>query len=258
MQKFEPFDGVIARTEAESTPSWPVPPHPGPDAPNIVVILLDDTGFSHFGCFGSELATPRIDALASQGLRYSNFHVTPLCSPTRAALLTGRNHHTVGMRAISNFDSGYPHMRGQITNHAATMAEVLRDQGYATFAVGKWHLTAMENASAAGPFDQWPLARGFDRFYGFLEGETDQFSPDLVYDNHHVEPSDSPDTGYHLSEDLVDHAIRFIHDSVSIRPDRPFFTYLAFGAMHAPHLSKASRWQQPNPALKRACLWHAA
>ena len=235
MQQFEPFDGVIARTEAESTPSWPTPPHPGPDVPNVVVILLDDTGFSHVGCFGSELATPRIDALASEGLRYSNFHVTPLCSPTRAALLTGRNHHTVGMRAISNFDSGYPHMRGQITHHATTVAEVLRDEGYATFAVGKWHLTAMENASAAGPFDQWPLQRGFDRFYGFLEGETDQFSPDLVYDNHHVDPPATPDDGYHLSEDLVDHAIAFIHDSVSIRPDRPFFTYLAFGAMHAPH-----------------------
>jgi len=205
----------------------------------VVVIVLDDTGFSHFGCYGSDLTTPNIDALAAGGLRYSNFHVTPLCSPTRAALLTGRNHHTVGMRAISNFDSGYPHMRGHITDHATTMAEVLRDEGYATFGVGKWHLCAMENASAAGPYDQWPCQRGFDRFYGFLEGETDQFSPDLVYDNHRVEPPASPDDGYHLSEDLVDHAISFIHDSVSIRPDRPFFTYLAFGAMHAPHQAPA-------------------
>jgi arylsulfatase len=143
------------------------------------------------------------------------------------------------MRAISNFDSGYPHMRGHITNHATTMAEVLRDEGYATFAVGKWHLCPMENASAAGPYDQWPCQRGFDRFYGFLEGETDQFSPDLVYDNHRIEPPASPEDGYHLSEDLVDHAIQFIHDSVSIRPDRPFFTYLAFGAMHAPHQAPA-------------------
>ena len=235
MQQYEPFDGVIARTQAESQPSWPVPPHPGEEAPNVVVILLDDTGFSHFGCYGSSLTTPNIDALATGGLRYSNFHVTPLCSPTRAALLTGRNHHAVGMRAISNFDSGYPHMRGHISNHATTMAEVLRDEGYATFAVGKWHLCAMENASAAGPYDQWPCQRGFDRFYGFLEGETDQFSPELVYDNHSIEPPKSPEEGYHLSEDLVDHAIEFIHDSVSIRPDRPFFTYLAFGAQHAPH-----------------------
>ncbi len=115
------------------------------------------------------------------------------------------------------------------------MAEVLRDEGYATFAVGKWHLCAMENASAAGPYDQWPCQRGFDRFYGFMEGETDQFHPELVYDNHMVEPPATPEEGYHLSEDLVDHAIGFVHDTVSIRPDRPFFLYLAFGATHAPH-----------------------
>jgi arylsulfatase len=238
------FEGVINRTEAESTPWWATPPHPGEDAPNVVLVLLDDTGFSHFGCYGSDLATPNIDRLASGGLRYSNFHVTPLCSPTRASLLTGRNHHTVGMRSLSNFDSGYPHMRGHISNHAATVAEVLRDEGYATFALGKWHLCAMENASAAGPYDQWPCQRGFERYYGFLEGETDQFHPELVYDNHAVEPPATPDQGYHLSEDLVDHAIGFIHDSVSIRPDRPFFTYLAFGAMHAPH-------QAPAPYLEK-------
>jgi arylsulfatase len=244
MQTYDRFEGVINRTQAESTPWWAPPPHPGDDAPNVVLVLLDDTGFSHFGCYGSDLATPNIDRLASGGLRYSNFHVTPLCSPTRASLLTGRNHHTVGMRSLSNFDSGYPHMRGHVSNHAATVAEVLRDEGYATFALGKWHLCAMENASAAGPYDQWPCQRGFDRYYGFLEGETDQFHPELVYDNHAVEPPATPDQGYHLSEDLVDHAIGFIHDSVSIRPDRPFFTYLAFGAMHAPH-------QAPAPYLEK-------
>ena len=166
------------------------------------------------------------------------------------------------MRSISNFDSGYPHMRGHITNHAATVAEVLRDEGYATFALGKWHLCSMENASAAGPYDQWPCQRGFDRYYGFLEGETDQFHPELVYDNHMVEPPATPEEGYHLSEDLVDHAISFIHDSVSIRPDRPFFTYLAFGAMHAPHQAPAaylestavgstSGWDEARPTLVR-------
>jgi arylsulfatase len=232
----QPTDGGhIARTEAESTPWWPTPPHPGDDAPDVVVILLDDTGFAHLGCYGSELHTPNIDRLAAGGLRYTNFHVTPLCSPSRAALLTGRNHHTVGMRSVSNFDSGYPHMRGHISNSAATVAEVLRDEGYATFAVGKWHLCPMESASAAGPFDQWPCQRGFDRFYGFLEGETDQFHPELVYDNHAVDPPAGPEDGYHLSEDLVDRAIGFLHDSVSVRPDRPTFTYLSFGAMHAPH-----------------------
>ena len=234
------FEGVINRTQAESTPWWPTPAHPGDGAPNVVVILLDDTGFAHFGCYGSELTTPNIDRLAAGGLRYTNFHVTPLCSPTRASLLTGRNHHAVGMRALSNFDSGYPHMRGHISNHAATVAEVLRDQGYGTFAVGKWHLCPMQDASAAGPYDQWPCQRGFDRYYGFLEGETDQFHPELVYDNHAVVPPAGPDEGYHLSEDLVDHAIGFIHDTTSIRPDRPFFTYLAFGAMHAPHQAPAS------------------
>jgi len=235
MERYERFDGVIGRTREESQPWWPTPPHPGPDAPDVVVILLDDVGFSHFGCYGSDLSTPNIDALAAGGLRYANFHVTPLCSPTRAALLTGRNHHAVGMRALSNFDSGYPHMRGRISHHAATVAEVLRDQGYGTFAVGKWHLCPMQDASAAGPYDQWPCQRGFDRFYGFLEGETDQFSPDLVYDNHRVELPVGREHDYHLSEDLVDHAIEFIHDSVSIRPDRPFFAYVAFGAAHAPH-----------------------
>jgi arylsulfatase len=165
--------------------------------------------------------------------------VTPLCSPSRAALLTGRNHHEVGMRALSNFSSGYPHMRGHISNHAATVAEVLRDEGYATFALGKWHLCAMENASAAGPFDQWPCQRGFDRFYGFMEGETDQFNPALVYDNHMVDAPKTPEEGYHLTEDLIDHAIEFVHDSKSIRPDRPFLAYLAFGAMHAPHQAPA-------------------
>lgn len=231
----EHLAGHIGRTEAESTPWWPEPAHPGDGAPDVVVILLDDTGFAHLGCFGSDLSTPNIDRLAAGGLRYTNFHVTPLCSPSRAALLTGRNHHTVGMRALSNFDSGYPHMRGHISNSAATIAEVLRDEGYATFAVGKWHLCPMEQASAAGPFDQWPLQRGFDRFYGFLEGETDQFHPELVYDNHAVDPPAGPEDGYHLSEDLVDRAIGFLHDSVSVRPDRACFTYLSFGAMHAPH-----------------------
>jgi len=235
VKQYERFEGSIGRTVDESTPWWPTPNHPKHDAPNIVVILIDDLGFSHFNCFGSDLVTPNIDRLAAGGLRFSNFHVTPLCSPTRAALLTGRNHHSVGMRGLSNWSTGFPSMRGQITNHAATVAEVLREDGYTTFAVGKWHLVSMENSSSAGPFDQWPLQRGFDRFYGFLDGETDQFAPDLTYDNHRVERPRSVADGYHLSEDLVDHAIGFIHDTKSIRPDRPCFTYLAFGATHAPH-----------------------
>jgi arylsulfatase len=229
------FEGTIGPTVAESVPWWPTRPHPGEDAPDVIVILIDDLGFSHFGCFGSTIDTPNIDRLAAGGLRYTSYHVTPLCSPTRAALLTGRNHHAVGMRAVSNFSTGFPNMRGHITNHAATVAEVLRDEGYTTFGLGKWHLCQMEDASAAGPYDQWPCQRGFDRFYGFLDGETDQFHPELVYDNHPVDPPAGPEDGYHLSEDLIDHGLGFVHDSVSVRPDRPYFMYLAFGATHAPH-----------------------
>jgi arylsulfatase len=235
MSDREPFEGVVGRTYQESTPWWPAEPRPPKAQPNIVVIVFDDTGFAHFGCYGSTIDTPNIDKLARQGLRYTNFHTTALCSPTRAALLTGRNHHSVGMRAVSNYDSGFPHMRGYITNHAATLAEMLREQGYATFAVGKWHLAPMAQCSAAGPHDQWPLQRGFDRFYGFLQGETDQFYPELTYDNHHIEPPRSPAEGYHLSEDLIDQATGFIRDLKSVRPDRPYLLYLGFGATHSPH-----------------------
>jgi arylsulfatase A-like enzyme len=201
-------EGRIGRTVAESEPYFDEGPHPddafgGRDsaandsaandsAPNVVVVLLDDTGYAQFGCYGSDIETPNIDALAAGGLQFTNFHATPLCSPTRASLLTGRSAHAVGMRAISNFRTGFPNMLGHISNDAATMAEVLSDDGYATFCVGKWHLARMEQCSAAGPFDQWPLGRGFDRFYGFLDGETDQFHPDLVCDNHHVEAPSSP------------------------------------------------------------------
>ncbi len=238
------FEGTIGRTAAESEPFFDEPPHPGEAAPNVVVVLLDDTGFAQFGCYGSDIDTANIDALAARGLQFTNFHVTPLCSPTRASLLTGRSQHAVGMRAVSNFRTGFPNMLGHISNHAATIAEVLRDEGYATLCTGKWHLAPMEQCSAAGPFEQWPLGRGFDRFYGFLEGETDQFHPDLVCDNHPIEPPGGPEDGYHLSEDLVDQALRMVADSKGVRPDRPFFLYLPFGATHAPH-------QAPAPYLEK-------
>ena len=234
MTRAEEFHGRIGRTVADSEPFYDDGPHPG-DAPNVVIVLLDDTGFAQLGCYGSTIDTPNIDALAANGLRYTNFHVTPLCSPTRASLMTGRAPHAVGMRSVSNFRTGFPNQLGHISNRAATIAEVLSDAGYATFCSGKWHLAPMEQCSAAGPFDQWPLARGFHRFYGFLEGETDQFNPQLVADNHPVDPPASPDDGYHLSEDLVDKALAMIADSVGVRPDRPLFCYLPFGATHAPH-----------------------
>jgi arylsulfatase A-like enzyme len=239
------FQGVIGRTLADSTPSWPEPKG-GYGKPNVVMIVLDDTGFAHLGCYGSTLATPAIDRLAAEGLRYTGFHTTALCSPTRACLMTGRNHHSVGMRGISNWNTGFPHMRGGITPHAATIAELLREQGYGTYAAGKWHLAPMDECSAAGPFDNWPLAKGFDRYYGFLQGETDQFSPELTEDNHHIDPPARGEDGYHVSEDLIDQSTKWIRDLVSVRPDRPFFLYLAFGAMHAPHQSPAEyveRWR---------------
>ena len=229
------FEGRIGRTVPESEPWFEEPAHPGTDAPNVVVVLLDDTGFAQFGCYGSDIDTPNVDRLAADGLQFTNFHVTPLCSPTRAALLTGRSNHAVGMRAVSNFRTGFPNQPGHISNHAATMAEVLGAEGYATFCAGKWHLAPMEQCSAAGPFDQWPLGRGFNRFYGFLEGETDQFHPELVSDNHPIEPPAGPEDGYHVSEDLVDQLLKMVSDSKGVRPDRPFFAYLPFGATHAPH-----------------------
>ncbi len=229
------FQGVIGKTIKDSEPWFEIPNHPGEDAPNIVIILLDDTGFSQLGCYGSSIDTSNIDALAAHGLQFTNFHVTPLCSPTRASLLTGRSQHAVGMRAVSNFRTGFPNMLGHITNQAATVSEILNTYGYATFCVGKWHLAPMEDCSAAGPFSQWPLGRGFDRFYGFLEGETDQFNPSLTKDNHHIDPPAKPDDGYHLSEDLVDNFLAMVGDLKGVRPDRPFFAYVPFGATHAPH-----------------------
>ncbi len=231
------FKGKIGRTVNDSEPWWPAPKRLDDGSPNVVVILLDDTGFSHFGCYGSSIDTPNIDKLAAGGLRYTNFHTTALCSPTRACLLTGRNHHAVGMRAISNMNSGFPNLRGSISKNAATLGEILQEEGYLTFMSGKWHLTQMEEASMAGPFDNWPLKRGFDRFYGFMQGETDQFYPELTYDNHPIDPPYGPEEGYHVSEDLVDHSIGFIRDLKSVRPNKPFFLYLAFGATHAPHQS---------------------
>ncbi len=230
----EQFEGELGRTVEESTPWWPESPLPT-GSPNVVVIVLDDTGFAHFGCYGSTIETPCVDALAADGLRYTGFHTTALCSPTRACLLTGRNHHAVGMRAVSNMDSGYPNMRGALPRSSATLAELLRESGYATFAAGKWHLAPMSECTAAGPYRNWPLQRGFDRYYGFLQGETDQFHPELTRDNHFIDPPGNHEDGYHVSEDIVERCIGMIRDQVSLVPERPFFAYVAFGATHSPH-----------------------
>lgn len=234
-QSPRPAAPVVRRLTRDSTPAWPDPVLPPKGSPNVVVILLDDMGFAHLGCFGSVIETPNFDRLAAQGLRYTNFHTTALCSPTRACLLTGRNHHSVGMRALSNFDDGFENMRGRIAASAGTIAEVLSPEGYATFAVGKWHLAPMREASAAGPFGDWPLGRGFDRYYGFHQGEMDQFHPELYQDNALIDQPRTPEEGYHLTEDLVDRALQMIRNQHSLVPERPFFLYLTPGAMHAPH-----------------------
>ena len=224
-------------TVFDSQPHWPGGKRPAADAPNIVWVVLDDCGFAQLGCYGSSISTPAIDRLAGGGLRYSNFHVTAMCSPTRACLLTGRNHHAVGMGYLADFDTGFDNARGAVSPQAATLAEMLRQGGYGTYALGKWHLVPPAECSPVGPFRNWPTQRGFDRFYGFLGGEDDQYAPELWYDQHHVPPPARED--YHLSEDLVDRAQEFLSDHVTTTPDRPFFLYLAFGACHAPH--QASR-----------------
>jgi len=228
-------EAKIGRTVADSTPWWPPKPRAPVGAPNILVVLFDDVGFSDFGCYGSPIATPSIDALAAEGLRYSGFHTTAMCSTTRAALLTGRNHHSVGVGCLANFDSGYPGYRGKIAHSAGTLPEILRANGYRSYMVGKWHVTSLTETGPTGPFDGWPLGRGFDRFYGFMDAETDQYAPELVRDNTAIAAPGTYASGYHLTEDLTDQAIRFIADHVADAPETPWLTWLAYGACHAPH-----------------------
>ncbi|NUP12625.1 MAG: sulfatase-like hydrolase/transferase [Polyangiaceae bacterium] len=229
------FTGVIGRTFEESEPAWPRPLRAKPDAPNVLFIVLDDTGFGQLGCYGSPIRTPNLDRLARGGLLYTNMHTTALCSPSRSCMLTGRNHHSNAMSCITEGATGYPGSNGRIPFENGFLSEILLPRGYSTFAIGKWHLTPAEEVSAAGPYDRWPLGRGFERFYGFLGGDTHQYYPDLVYDNHQVAPPKTPEQGYHLTEDLVDHAKLFIADAKQVAPEKPFFLYFCPGAMHAPH-----------------------
>lgn len=231
---------TIGRTIDESTPAFDPLPRPRRGAPNVVLVVLDDLGFAQLGCFGSDLATPTIDGLAAEGLRFNRFHVTSLCSPTRACLLTGRNHHAVGMGFLTDIPIGFPGYDGRIPASAATLPRILRDAGYSTFAVGKWHLAPRWEQSASGPFVRWPLGLGFERYYGFLAGDANQWTPQLVSDNGFVEPPRRPEDGYHLTEDLVDHAVRLVQDQQQATPRKPFFLYFATGATHAPHQAPRS------------------
>jgi arylsulfatase len=229
------FSGVIGRTIGESEPAWPEPVRAKAGASNVLFIVLDDTGYGHLGCYGSPIRTPNLDRLAANGLRFTNMNTTALCSPSRSCMLTGRNHHSNAMSCITEGATGYPGGNGLIPFENGFLSEILLGSGYNTFAIGKWHLTPIEQASAAGPYDRWPLGRGFERFYGFMGGDTHQYYPDLVYDNHQVPAPKTPAEGYHLTEDLVDRAIEFIADSRQVAPDKPFFLYFCPGAMHAPH-----------------------
>nr|WP_320131840.1 arylsulfatase [uncultured Holophaga sp.] len=204
--------------------------------PNVLVIVLDDLGFADLGAFGSEIKTPNIDLLAAQGLRYNNFNVCPVSSPTRASLLTGRDNNRVGMGQVANVDLGpqHPDLRGRISHQAATVAQLLQADGYSTYALGKWHVAPLNTCTPDGPFDYWPLGKGFGRYYGYLDGETNQYFPLLVEDNHFLPAVNDP-AHYHLSVDLIDHARQFMIDHVDNYPAKPFFEYVAFGASHSPH-----------------------
>jgi arylsulfatase A-like enzyme len=231
-QQEQPYQGVVGRTLAESKEWWPEPVKAPAGAPNVVWILLDDVGFGATASFGGLINTPTFDALAANGLRYTNFHTTAICAPTRSALLTGRNSASVHVSGFSHtvMSAGFPGWDGRVPVTAGTIAEILRDNGYNTFAVGKYGVTPDEEATDAGPFDHWPTGKGFDHFFGFLGSQTDQYKPDLVEDQAHVRPD-----GRHLSAQITDKAIFYIDRQKKAAPDKPFFLYYAPGATHAPH-----------------------
>ena len=231
------FRGKIELDSRDSVPDWepylqPVAP---PGAPNVLYVVLDDVGFSAMEPWGGLIETPNIERLAANGLTYTNWHTTALCSPTRSSLLTGRNHTTNGMACIAEATMGFPNANGHIPFECATIAEVLGERGWNTYMLGKWHLVAADEMNMASTKRNWPVGRGFERYYGFLGGETNQWYPDLIYDNHPVEQPSTPEEGYHLTTDLTDKAIEFVKDAKVIAPDKPFFMYFCPGATHAPH-----------------------
>jgi arylsulfatase A-like enzyme len=231
------FQGKIELDIRDSEPDWG--PYAAPTAhdgaPNVLYIVWDDTGIATWDCFGGLVEMPAMSRIAERGVRLSQFHTTALCSPTRASLLTGRNATTVGMAIIEEFTEGFPGYNGRIPAETALLSEVLAERGWNTYCVGKWHLTPLEESNLASTKRHWPLSRGFERFYGFMGGETDQWYPDLVYDNHPVAPPATPEEGYHLSKDIADKTIEFIRDAKVIAPDKPWFSYVCPGAGHAPH-----------------------
>jgi arylsulfatase A-like enzyme len=228
----QPYQGTIGKTLAESKEWWLEPVKAPASAPNVIWIVLDDVGYGVSSTFGGLIRTPTFDTLANNGLRYTNFHTTGICAPTRAALLTGRNHHFVHEGGFSHtaMSAGFPGYDGRIPSKDGTIAEILRDNGYNTFAVGKYGLTPDEEASAAGPFDHWPSGKGFEHYFGFLGSEDDNYKTHLVEDNSYITPD-----GRHFSEQLTDKAISYISKQKAAAPNKPFFLYYAPGATHAPH-----------------------
>jgi arylsulfatase A-like enzyme len=233
----KPFKGTINVDIRDSQPDWaPFEPHRAPDgAPNVVYIVLDDVGFSAMGCYGGPIETPNIDRIAADGLRYTQWHTTALCSPTRSCLLTGRNHTRNSMACITEAAVGFPNASGTIPPENGMLSEILGEQGWNTYIVGKWHLCPTVEMNLASTRRNWPTGRGFERFYGFLGAETNQWYPDLVYDNHPVDPPATPEQGYHFTDDITDKALEFIKDAKAVAPDKPFLLYYAPGACHAPH-----------------------
>jgi arylsulfatase len=240
------FKGTVNIDVRDSVPDWE--PYEQPRAPegspNILYIVLDDVGFGAMSCYGGPIETPNIDRIAQSGVRYSQWHTTALCSPTRSCLLTGRNHTMNGMACITEGATGFPSSNGHVPFENAMIPAILGQHGYSTFMVGKWHLTAGDEMNLGAAKGQWPIGRGFERYYGFLGAETNQWYPSLTYDNHPVEQPKPPEEGYHLTEDLTDRALEFIRDLKAVAPEKPFFLYYAPGACHAPH-HVPKEWIEP-------------
>lgn len=233
-----PFKGHVAFRAQDSTPDWPTPVTAPAGAPNIILILLDDVGFGATSTFGGPVQTPDLDRLAAQGLRYNRFHVTAICSPTRAALLSGRNQHRLGAGTITTYAAGYPGYNANWRRDAATIAQVLSLNGYSTAAFGKWHnapVKSIPEIYPTGPYGRWPTGMGFEYFYGFLGAEADQWEPTLYRNTTLVDPPGKPEQGYYLNADLVNDAIRWVHTHEALAPQKPYFLYFAPGATHVPH-----------------------
>jgi arylsulfatase A-like enzyme len=231
------FKGIVDVDIRDSFPDWEpfLQPKAPPGAPNVLMIVWDDVGYGAMDVHGGPIETPNMRRIADGGLRYSNFHSTALCSPTRSSLLNGRNATSNNMACITEASAGFPGFSARIPFENGTIAEVLNERGWNTYAIGKWHLTPGDEIDMSAWKARWPLGRGFERFYGFLGGETNQWYPDLIEDNHPVEQPAQPEEGYHLSADLVDQAIRYVRDSKAVSPDKPWFMYLCPGCAHAPH-----------------------